>query len=164
VPAGYAFHGAMDPYGPAYDLRASDADREAAGERLRIAAHEGRLDPAELDERMTAAYAARWCSELTELTADVTPPPAPPEPVGRPVFVRPAGGTNGLAIASLVCGLLWMWWIGSALAVVFGHVALNQIAASETGQSGRGIAIAGLALGYAGLATLMIMMLALTVG
>jgi hypothetical protein len=155
----------MPPDGSSRDLRASDADREAATERLRVAAIEGRLDPAELDERMSAAYAARWCSELTELTADVTPAPAlPPQPAGRPTFVRTRSPTNGLAIASLVVGLLWMWWIGSVLAVVLGHVALNQIARSQGAQSGRGIAIAGLALGYFGLAMLFVAMLYVVVG
>ncbi len=144
-------------------LRASDADREAAGERLRVAALEGRLDPAELDERMSAAYAARWCSELAELTADVTPAPAPPpQVVGRPTFVQSRSSTNGLAVASLVVGLFWMWWIGSVLAVVFGHLALGQIA--RNGQSGRGLAIAGLVLGYIGLATLLFTLLAVALG
>jgi hypothetical protein len=159
--AGYSWQ-LMQPDGPKPDLRASDADREAAGERLRVAAIEGRLDPAELDERMSAAYAARWCSELAELTADVTPPP--PQAVGRPTFVRQTAATNGFAIASLVVGLLWMWWIGSVLAVVFGHVALKQIARSESGQSGRGLAIAGLALGYLGLATLLVAIVAVALG
>jgi hypothetical protein len=145
----------MPPDGSSRDLRASDADREAASERLRVAAIEGRLDPAELDERMAAAYAARWCSELAELTADVTPAPAlPPQPAGRPTFVRTGSPTNGLAIASLAVGLRWMWWIGSVLAVVLGHAALKQIARSQGAQSGRGIAIAGLVLGYFGLAML----------
>ena len=69
------FAPAMPPDGSTPELRASDADREAACERLRVAALEGRLDPAELDERMSAAYAARLCSQLRELTADVTLPP-----------------------------------------------------------------------------------------
>jgi hypothetical protein len=137
------------------ELRASDADRDAAAERLRTAALEGRLDPAELDERMSAAYAARYCSELARLTGDVTPAaPPPPAPVGRPTFVRTSAPTNGLAIASLVLGLFWMWWIGSILAVVFGHMSLKQIA--RNGQSGRGFAIAGLTLGYIGIATLVL--------
>jgi hypothetical protein len=153
----------MPPDANTPGLRASDADREAAGERLRVAALEGRLDPAELDERMSAAYAARWCSELAELTADVTPAPAPPpQVVGRPTFVQSRSATNGLAIASLVVGLFWMWWIGSVLAVVFGHIALGQIA--RNGQSGRGLAIAGLVLGYIGLATLLFTLLAITLG
>jgi hypothetical protein len=153
----------MPPEGDTPGLRASDADREATGERLRVAAMEGRLDPVELDERMSAAYAARWCSELAELTADVTPPPAPsPQVAGAPTFVRSRSSTNALAVASLVVGLFWMWWIGSVLAVVLGHVALNQIA--RNGQSGRGLAIAGLVLGYIGLATLLFTLLAVTVG
>ena len=152
----------MPPDAPTPDLRASDADREAAAERLRVAAMEGRLEPSELDERMSAAYAARWCSELAALTADVTPAPPPAQELARPAFARPAGSTNGLAIVSLVAGLLWMWWIGSILAVVFGHAALNQIARS--GQSGRGIAIAGLALGYIGLATMLLTIFAVALG
>jgi hypothetical protein len=146
---------------PTPDLRASDADRDTAAERLRVAAHEGRLDPLELDERLSAAYNARWCSELTTLTADVTPAPPRPE-IARPVFVQPRAPTNGFAIASLVCGAVWMWWIGSVLAIVFGHVALNQIARSR--QSGRGLAITGLVLGYFGVATMLLVMLAVAFG
>jgi uncharacterized membrane protein len=56
--------------------------------------------------------------------------------------------TNGLAIASLVLGIVWIYWIGSILAIVFGHVALSQIKKSNGTQSGRGMAIAGLVLGY----------------
>jgi Domain of unknown function (DUF4190)/Domain of unknown function (DUF1707) len=138
---------------PSQDLRASDADREATAERLRTAALEGRLDPVELDERLSSAYDARWCSELTALTSDVTPPPpAPPAP---PVFVRPAP-VNGLAVASLISGIVWMAWFGSLLAIVFGHIALDQIKESGGQQSGRGIAIAGLALGYLGAATFLL--------
>lgn len=141
---------------PAQDLRASDADRDAACERLRTAALEGRLDPAELDERLTAAYASRWCAELAALTADVTPVPA--RIAGPAAFVRP-NPTNGLAVASLICGLLWMIWIGSALAIVFGHVALGQIRRAKVPEGGRGLAIAGLALGYAGALTFVVALL-----
>ena len=150
----------MPPDGSQPELRASDADRDAAGERLRVAAAEGRLDPAELDDRLSAAYAARWCYELAELTADVTPPPALPQAPARPAFERSSRSTNGFAIASLVVGAVWMWWIGSILAIVFGHVALKQIARSEQGQGGRGLAIAGLVLGYIGAATLLVTILA----
>ena len=53
------------------DLRVSDADRERTAARLRDAAGEGRLDVAELDERLERAYAARTRGELAELTADL---------------------------------------------------------------------------------------------
>jgi Domain of unknown function (DUF4190)/Domain of unknown function (DUF1707) len=146
----------MPPQWPAHELRASDADREAACDRLRTAALEGRLDPLELDERLGAAYGSRWCSELDALTADVTPPPAaPPAAPAPPVFVRPTP-TNGLAVASLICGAVWLGWIGSALAIVFGHVALSQIARSGGRERGRGAAIAGLVLGYLGALTFLL--------
>jgi Domain of unknown function (DUF4190)/Domain of unknown function (DUF1707) len=152
------------PYEPSKpDLRASDSDREATVERLRVAGMEGRLDSDELEERIESAYAARWCSELAALTADVTPAPVPPPAApARPTFVRAQAPTNGFAIASLVLGLFWMWWIGSVLAVVFGHVALRQIARS--GQSGRGLAIAGIVLGYIGMATLLITLFVVALG
>ena len=154
----------MSSDAPTPALRASDADRDATAERLRIAAVEGRLDPLELDERLSAAYTARTCSELARLTTDVTPPPAalPPSP-GRPVFVRKTTPTNGFAIASLVLGVVWMWWIGSLLAIVFGHLALRQIARTGGAQSGRGMAVAGLVLGYFGALMLLLLLGGLTV-
>lgn len=146
----------MPPQWPAQDLRASDADREATCQRLHTAALEGRLDATELEERLGAAYAARWCSQLEALTADVTPPPAPP--ATRPAFVRPTPATNGFAVASLICGAVWLGWIGSALAIVLGHVALSQIAQSGGRQGGRGLAIGGLVLGYLGVLTFLLAM------
>jgi Domain of unknown function (DUF4190)/Domain of unknown function (DUF1707) len=143
------------------DLRASDADRETTAERLRAAALEGRLDPIELDERLSSAYSARWCSELSALTLDVTPPPAPPAPA--PVYA-PRAPVNGLAVASLISGVLWMMWFGSLLAIVFGHVALGQINRSEGREGGRGIAIAGLALGYFGALTFVLTLAAVAAG
>jgi hypothetical protein len=143
------------PYEPGRsDLRASDADREATVERLRVAGLEGRLDNDELEERIASAYGARWCSELDSLVLDVTPPPARLD-VAPPVFVRPARRLNGLALASIVAGLLWMGWIGSVAAVIMGHVALQQIARSGGAQTGRAAALAGLAVGYFGLTTLL---------
>jgi hypothetical protein len=62
--------------------------------------------------------------------------------------------TSGLAIASLVLGILWLYWIGTILAVIFGHVALSRIKRSSGQLRGRGLAIAGLVFGYLGVATL----------
>ena len=150
-----------EPSKPA--LRASDADREATAERLRVAAMEGRLDSDELEARMEAAYAARWCPQLETLTLDVTPPAAPP-PAVRPTFVQPAKRTNGFAIASVVSAVFWMWWLGSVAAIVMGHVALRQINNSGGRQTGRGLAITGLALGYLGLLTLALVMFGAALG
>jgi hypothetical protein len=129
-------------------LRASDADREAVVERLHRAATEGRLDADELEERIAAAYGAKLCTDLDPLIADVTPPPTRSPVPARPVFVAQRKSTNGLAVASLVTSLLWMWWFGSIVAIVCGHAALRQINASGGRQGGRGMAYAGLAIGY----------------
>lgn len=59
--------------------------------------------------------------------------------------------TSGLAIASLVLGLLWLCGIGSLLATIFGAVSLSQISRSNGRLLGKGMAIAGLVLGILGL-------------
>lgn len=76
-------------------------------------------------------------------------PMLPGGPYGQPP--RPAP-TNGLAIASLVLGILWIWGLGSLLAVIFATVSKNQIRASRGHQGGSGLATAGLVLGIIGLA------------
>jgi hypothetical protein len=59
------------PLIPAGAARAADADREAVAERLRIAAGDGRIDLAELDERLARAYAAKTYDQLQVLVADL---------------------------------------------------------------------------------------------
>lgn len=56
------------------------------------------------------------------------------------------GGTNRLAVAAFVCGLVGCTGLGMLLAVAFGHVALVQI--RRYGQEGKGLAITGLVAGY----------------
>lgn len=60
-------------------------------------------------------------------------------------------GTNGLAVASLVLGIVWLGAVGSLLAVIFGYRAIGQIRSSGGAQGGRGLAIAGVVLGWIGL-------------
>src|SRR5258707_13431036 len=52
--------------------------------------------------------------------------------------------TSGMAIASLICAFLI-----APVGVILGHIALNQIKNSNGQLSGRGVAIAGLIIGYA---------------
>jgi hypothetical protein len=59
--------------------------------------------------------------------------------------------TNGLAIASLVLSILWLWGVGALLAVIFGIRARRQIRESGGMQGGDGLAIAGLVIGIVGL-------------
>lgn len=53
------------------DVRASDAEREAVVEQLRIASVDGRLTLAELTDRTEAAYTATTQAELALLTQDL---------------------------------------------------------------------------------------------
>jgi hypothetical protein len=68
------------PQEPAARVRASDADREAAARTLHDAVARGLLSLEEADERVAAAYAARFTDDLPPLTADLPPVPAS-EPV-----------------------------------------------------------------------------------
>jgi hypothetical protein len=60
-------------------------------------------------------------------------------------------GANGFAIASFVLSLLWLGGLGSVLAIIFGHVALDR-RHDWRGAGHRRMALAGLILGYAGAA------------
>ena len=59
--------------------------------------------------------------------------------------------TSGLAIASLVCGLIICCWpLTGIAAVICGHLAMAKINRGEAG--GKTIATVGLVLGYIGIA------------
>lgn len=75
---------------------------------------------------------------------------------GRPVYGQPVSNTSGLAQQTNVFAVLALVFgiIGGLLGIVFGHIALNQI--RRTGEAGRGMAIAGLALGYIYLACILL--------
>ena len=84
------------------------------------------------------------------------PPPPPPPPLPPPSLPAqysapaPSGPTtNGFAIAALVLGIVGGFMcIGWILALVFGYIARNQIDASDGRQGGRGMAVAGIVLGW----------------
>jgi hypothetical protein len=155
-------------YGAAADgraqMRASTMDRDRAVELLAGAYTEGRLTKDEHDARVEQAMTASTFADLDTVVADLPggrlvppPPPAPP----------PALRTNGLAIASLVCGVAQMM-LGPLVtipAIVLGHVARSQI--RRSGEQGAGLALAGLILGWIGvgfavLVTLAIVLFAVT--
>ena len=77
------------PQQPGPPARASDADREAAVGILHDAVGRGLLTPEEGNDRVTAAYSARFLHELPRLTADLPPPPpaAPVAPGWRALMV-----------------------------------------------------------------------------
>lgn len=61
----------------------------------------------------------------------------------------PQPRTNSLAIGSLITGIIGFFiLLTSPVAVILGHMSLSKI--KKTGENGRGLAIAGLVLGYLG--------------
>lgn len=94
-------------------------------------------------------------------------PPVPPQypAYGTPAYPSYYAGpmpqsTNGMAIASLACSIASYFVlpvIGAILGVIFGHMALSQLKASQ--EQGRGMAVAGLVIGYIHLALFVLVLL-----
>jgi hypothetical protein len=59
--------------------------------------------------------------------------------------------TSGKAVASLICGLIVFLFPVSIAAIILGHLALAEIRRSGGRLAGKGMATAGLVLGYAGI-------------
>lgn len=62
-----------------------------------------------------------------------------------------AGGEKGLAIASMVCGILSLVCFGPLAglpAVIMGHMSMGRIKRGEMSADGKGFALAGLIMGY----------------
>jgi hypothetical protein len=93
-----------------------------------------------------------WTGSTWGAFATVAPP------VQAPGMVVSNAGTNGMAIASLVLGLLWGYGLLSVLAIIFGAIGRKQ--AIERNQSGHGLATAGLILGIVGAALAVIFIIA----
>ncbi len=118
----------------------------------------------------TAVASSTAPTATTESVVPPPPPPPPPASVPPPPMVQrypPSYGyaqpvrTNGLAVASLVLGILTLCGIGSILALVFGYQAKRQIDESGGTESGRGMAVAGIVLGWIGLALVAIYVIVL---
>jgi hypothetical protein len=106
---------------------------------------------------------SRFCDKCGTPVGAIAPPSAPPylapgyapQPPGywqAPV----ARTTNGFSIASMVLGIVWVFGLGSILAVIFGFVGRKQIRASGGRQTGGGMALAGIILGFVGVAFLVL--------
>jgi hypothetical protein len=84
--------------------------------------------------------------------------PYPPYQQPYPPYAPypPAPPTNGLAIAALVCGV-GGFVVGFSFipAIICGHLARRQI--RQTGEQGAGLALAGLILGYVGIALFVVL-------
>ncbi|MFJ5776636.1 DUF1707 and DUF4190 domain-containing protein [Streptomyces sp. NPDC093094] len=131
-------------------LLASTADRERAVDVLRAGYAEGRLERPEFEKRVERAYGARTVGELALLVADLPQGPVP-QPAAVPAAFVPVAArrkTNEKAIGAVICGGLVFFTGGltGVPAVVLGHLARNEI--RQTGDSGDGLALTGLVLGW----------------
>ncbi len=147
--AGYGYPAAGGERGR---MRAADADRDRVVEFLNTAYSEGRLSKDEYDARLESAFSARTYADLDQLVTDLPAARAALEPLtAGTTVVTPVAKINGLAIASLACGLGQFAFgpLTTIPAIVLGHVARSQI--KRTGEQGAGLALAGLVLGWVAL-------------
>ena len=109
---------------PSGGVRASDAEREAAVERLRVATVEGRLTMGELTERTEAAYTATTRGELVAITADL---PAAPDPSAVPARPPERGGRDWVVAVMGDSRRQGRWRVEGPLAAVavMGDVVLD---------------------------------------
>lgn len=95
-------------------VRASDAEREQAAEILRAGYTEGRLSSAELDERVTAAYAVKTRADLHALTSDL------------PGAVSAADPESGTGMRLNVCLLLCLLCVCPPAGIAYWILAVRQ--------------------------------------
>lgn len=89
-------------------IRASDGDRELVAERLREATGEGRLLPAELEERLTVALRAQTHGQLAMLVSDL--PSSGGGERAVPIWARATlgvAGAVGVAAAAATAAMLF---------------------------------------------------------
>ncbi len=148
---------------PQSAMRAAHTDRDRTVDVLKAAYAEGRLSAEEYSQRFDAAHRAQTYGELSQIVADLPSGPmvlpmggavpvVPPTFLPPPMMVPMQRPTNGLAMASLVLGLLCIPTGGTLAvpAVVCGHLAKSQL---KTGQEeGDGLATAGLVIGWLSIA------------
>jgi type IV pilus assembly protein PilA len=108
--------------------------------------------------RMANPDSAQYCSKCGTVLSANSASPAPsryqtPAPAATGSAPAPSAQapTSGKAVASLVCGIFTFFLPASIAAIILGHLSLSDIAKSAGRLGGRGVAIAGLVLGYAGL-------------
>jgi type IV pilus assembly protein PilA len=92
------------------------------------------------EEIQDQATICRYCQ------TDLTTYPMPGQP--------PLAGTSGMAVASLVSGILFFIFPAAILAIVLGHLSRAEIRRSAGRLKGAGMALTGLILGYLGVAAI----------
>lgn len=178
------------------EMRCAQADRDRCADVLKAAWVEGRLRDDEYEDRRDRVLQALTYGELNALVRDLptgalpgapAPQPSPPYPVpphaphapypggprphvwGYPQYVMRPAPASGLAVTSLVVGIVsivvmwpasailfgvrdqfnWVPFVSAAVAIVTGHLALYQARTRPDGRrGGTQLAVAGSCLGW----------------
>jgi type IV pilus assembly protein PilA len=104
------------------------------------------------------AQGERFCRACGRDSAAPAPTVPPAQFGATPVSGEPAE-TSGKAIISLICGLFFFFFPASIVAIIFGHLSLSEIKKSAGRLGGQGLAVAGLVLGYAGVAIIPVVLI-----
>jgi len=107
------------------------------------------------EEIQDEAIRCRFCGASLIAGSDSAPTPVWAQQV------RPR--VSGMAIASLVLGIVWFYWIASILALIFGYVAKREIDRDPANVSGRGMATAGIILGWVWMGILVVVIVVVVV-
>jgi len=86
-------------------------------------------------------------------------PPSPTSPAAPQPPAAPPPETSGMAVGSLICGILFAFLPAAITAVVLGHISRAEIRRSAGRLKGDGMALAGLILGYVGISFIPIIMI-----
>src|SRR6185436_13144219 len=142
-----------------YKIKGSD-DREygpATLEQIQHWIREGRVNSR---TPLLGPGATDWkaAAEYPEFNLPPVPPPVAPVAAARPVStaspIHPSVQERGLAVTSLVLGILSLVCFGLITgipAIICGHIAHNRARRSPERYGGAGLAVAGFVTGYVGL-------------
>ena len=109
------------------NLRASDADRDATADRLRLHHTDGRLDQDEFQERLDRCFAAKTVGELTALTRDLPADPARRGSAARTSFGL-LGGLRMIPIVTIILAIVAIHLIVGAAGGLWGLIPLFFLA------------------------------------
>jgi len=104
---------------------------------------------------------AKFCPQCgirlpqAETTTDAPTPRGASAP-GGPMMSE----TSGLAIGSLICGILFFLFPSAIAAIVMGHISRAEIRRGAGRKTGAGMALAGLVLGYVGISVAILLLIA----
>jgi len=97
-----------------------------------------------------ASRAPQYAPYAPPAYAQPQPAYAQPQPAYAPQYAQATAAppTNVLAVISMISSIVgvFFWGIFAVAGVIMGHIALSQI--KKRGEGGRGMAVAGLIVGY----------------